>query len=227
VTSERINHDHPSPESYAARDLAALAARWDARAPYWDQELGNPKSHLNEDHAYTRFLREARREISRRRGFCRAHGVVDAGCGTGSVLAEVIGAFAWGIGVDISREMIRIALMKAIPKASFLVGDCFGLSAVCPKAGAVLSRGVLVSHYGPKHGTALLRAGFATLAPGGFFVFDFLNQAARDHNIHAPEDKACFLPQEIREMARRAGFSSVTITAGPERRVLVAAAQRD
>jgi SAM-dependent methyltransferase len=212
-------------EIYARRRLKAIAARWNARAESWDQALEDPACHLNEDDAYRRFTRLVQRLIAQRRRFCATHGVIDAGCGTGLVLGEVISAFTWGIGVDISPKMIRVARAKRLAGARFLVGDCFDLPSLCPKAGAVLSRGVLLSHYGRRQGQAILRAARATLAPGGFLVFDFLSEAARTKQRHAPETKTWFTGAEILSMARRAGYSAVKILGTPNRRVLLLLAQ--
>jgi SAM-dependent methyltransferase len=203
---------------YARRRLKAIAARWDARADSWDLLLQDPACHLNEDDAYGSFTRLVRGLIARRRKFCARHGIIDAGCGTGLVLAEVISAFAWGIGIDISPKMIRAARAKCLARTRFLVGDCFDVASLCPGAGAVLSRGVLLSHYGGKQGQALLQAARRVLVPGGFLVFDFLNEAARTKYRHAPGNKTWFTGEEVRLMARRAGFSHVTILGKPNRR---------
>jgi len=203
-----------------------IAARWDARAESWDRWVGDPDCYLNEDDSYARFMRQARSEIERRRKFCRTHGIIDMGCGTGLVLAEVVAAFAWGIGVDISSEMIRLANAKAIYNTSFQVGDCFRLAEICPPAGVVLSRGVLLSHYGTEAGARLLKAAFDALVPGGFFIFDFLNEAGRSRTSHLPEGKSFFRAQEIRTLARGAGFCSVAVAGRRQWRVLIATAQR-
>jgi SAM-dependent methyltransferase len=210
---------------YARRQLKAIAARWDARADSWDRALEDPACHLNEDDAYCRFTRFVQRLISRRPSFCATNGVIDAGCGTGLVLAEVVAAFAWGIGIDISPKMIRAARAKRLAKTKFLVGDCFDLPSLCPKAGAILSRGVLLSHYGRKQGQAMLCAAHSALVPGGFLVFDFLNEAARTKYQHAPGNKTWFTGNEIQSMALRAGFSIVTILGKPSRRVLLLLAE--
>ncbi len=212
-------------EIYSSRRLKAIAARWDARAESWDRSLEDPDCHLNEDDAYRRFIRLVRSLIARRRQFCSTRGIIDAGCGTGLVLAEVISAFAWGIGVDISPKMIQVARAKHIPGAKFLVGDCFRLPLLCPEAGAVLSRGVLLSHYGREQGQTILHSALAALAPGGFLVFDFLNEAARTKHRHAPENKTWFAGEEIQSMARRAGFSSVKTLGKPNRRALLLLAE--
>jgi SAM-dependent methyltransferase len=214
-----------SREMYRRRELGAIAPRWNARAKSWDHALEDSGCHLNEDDAYLRFIGVVRRRIARRNQFCAGHGVIDAGCGTGLVLAQVVPAFAWGVGVDISPEMVRVARAKNLVKCSFIVGDCFALPSLYPKAGMIVSRGVLLSHYGREHGLALLKAARLALAPSGFIVFDFLNEAARTQQQHAPENKTWFTGEEIKAMARAAGFSNVSISGRPNRRVLILVAR--
>ena len=208
-------------QPYRERQLAAIAARWDERAPEWDRALKDPACHLNEDDGYAHFLREADRCVSRRARYCRGRGLIDAGCGTGLVLAELLPAFEWGIGVDISREMLRAASAKGIARACFLVGDCFRLAELCPKAGAVVSRGVLLSHYGRLQGRALLQSAAEVLLPGGFLLFDFLNELARRNYQHSPEDKTYYTPRQASALARGLGLKTVTVGDEAERRVLL------
>ena len=210
---------------YARQRITAIAARWDARADSWDQSLEDPSCHLNEDDAYCRFTRFVQRLIAQRPRFCAAHGILDAGCGTGLVMAEVVSAFAWGKGVDISPKMVRAARAKRLAKTQFLLGDCFDLPALCPKAGMVVSRGVLLSHYGRKQGQAILSAARFALVPGGFAVFDFLNEAARAKYRHVPENKTWFTGKEIQLMALGAGFRMVSIVGQSNRRVLLLLAE--
>jgi SAM-dependent methyltransferase len=207
---------------YREHQLDAIASRWDARARTWESELESPACHLNEDTAYERFLVQARATITERLDFCAKHGVIDAGCGTGLVLEKVAAAFAWGVGVDLSPEMLRLARQKHVPHASFVLGDCFRLAELCPPAGAVLSRGVLLSHYGLAQGDVLLRAAKAVLVPGGFALFDFLNSTSRGLYAHHAEHKTYFTSAEIASLAHRAGFGRADILGEPERRVLSA-----
>jgi predicted TPR repeat methyltransferase len=231
-TGPRIPPTSPStlppsaPELYAGRHLEAIAARWDAKAQTWDQELADPACHLNEDDAYRRFLATVRGLIRQREEFCAAQGVIDAGCGTGLVLAEVTSSFRWGIGIDLSEQMIRLAAAKAIPNAWFKVGDCFDLPALCPRAGAVISRGVLLSHYGGQLGGTLLRSAYAALVTGGFLAFDFLNEAARIRYRHIPGNKTYYTPAQARLLADRAGLPNPSVLGGEERRILLLVAQR-
>jgi predicted TPR repeat methyltransferase len=204
---------------YSQRRLKVIAARWDARAAQWERDLQDPACHLNEDAAYRRFLQHLRRLVRERGEFCARHGVIDAGCGTGLVLDTVSSAFAWGLGVDISAEMIAVARTKQLENVQFVIGDCFALRSICPKAGAVVSRGVLLSHYGRPQGQALLRAARGILVEGGFLLFDFLNGAARGRHQHVPEHKTWLTAEEVCAMARGAGFSRTRVLGGAERRV--------
>jgi SAM-dependent methyltransferase len=211
---------------YETRDLKAIAARWDAKARNWDRDLTEPACHLNDDQAYERFLRRVNTLIRRNRAFCAATGVIDVGCGTGLVLADVVSSFSWGLGIDLSPKMIRLARARGLARTRFLVGDCFQLPRLCAKAGTVLSRGVLLSHYGPRQAEALLRAAQSTLVPGGFLLFDFLNVTARETQAHAPANKSWFGAEEARTLATRAGLQSVRILGSAERRVCFLFARR-
>ncbi len=210
---------------YVKRNLAAIAERWDARAAAWDRNLRDPSCHLNEDEAYARFLTDVNEILAHRKVFCQANGVIDAGCGTGLVLAEVMSSFAWGIGVDISAGMIRAARSKKLQRVKFIIGDGFHLDAICPKAGVVLSRGVLLSHYGARLGVSLLRSARRALVPGGFIIFDFLNVFGRRHSAHSAKEKHWLTAAQARELGRQAGFSKVNLIGESNQRVRLMLAQ--
>lgn len=89
----------------------------------------------------------------------------------------------------------------------------------------MLSRGVLLSHYGLVQGEALLRAAKAALIPGGFILFDFLNASARTRYAHVAENKTYFVSSEIISLAHRAGFEAANILGELERRVLLLLAE--
>lgn len=215
-----------SAQLYQTRQLRAIAKRWDAKAERWDRELQDPLCHLNEDQAYDRFLGQLFLIIHQRAEFCHQHGAIDAGCATGLVLGSVLSSFAWGKGVDISPRMIHIARSKHISQAEFIIGDCFKLASLCPKAGAVLSRGVLISHYGHAHALDLLRSAHDILVDGGFVFLDFLNLAGRGKHRHVPENKTYFEPESVNELARKAGFRGVRTFAEADRRAGLLLAER-
>jgi SAM-dependent methyltransferase len=227
VKPDPLRNNPSSQAIYEHRRLDTIAARWSAKAATWDSDLEDPACHLNEDHAYGRFLEQLALVIQQRHASCAKQGLIDAGCATGRVLAEVIAHFAWGIGIDISPEMIKFAAAKKLPKARFLVGDCFDLSANCPKAGAIVSRGVLLSHYGHRQAETLLSSARASLVPGGFVFWDFLNGRARGKYQHSPDNKTYFDPEEICGLAIRAGFRTATTPGEPERRAGILLAEGD
>jgi predicted TPR repeat methyltransferase len=199
--------------------MDAVAAHWDAKAADWDANLREAGCHLNEDDAYERFLAQLALVVEQRREFCREQGIIDAGCATGLVLARAADYFAWGIGVDISPRMIELARAKDIAKTTFLVGDCFDLPALCPKAGALVSRGVLLSHYGLGAAETLLRSLQVCLVAGGFLLCDFLNLTSRTRYRHVARNKYYYEGEQVRAVAERAGFRESRICEGPERRV--------
>jgi SAM-dependent methyltransferase len=208
-----------SQELYANRQLKEIAARWDAKASTWDQALSEASCHLNEDEGYQQFLREASGIVSERKTFCSKQGLIDAGCGTGLVLCELAHSFAWALGVDISPQMIAAAERKRIAKASLVIGDCFQLPQICPRAGGIVSRGILVSHYGTEAAEMLLQSARKTLVGGGFALFDFLNKEAKAKAKHAPENKTYFFASELETIARKAGFAHLRILGEQTRRV--------
>ena len=224
VKGRTQNQNLPS-EPYAHRHLDAIAARWNAKAKDWERGVDDPNCHLNEDGAYVRFIDHLEAILRMKRNFCASRGVIDAGCATGLVLAKAIASFAWGVGVDISPNMIEVARSKQIAHAKFFVGDCFKLSSICPKAGAVFSRGVLLSHYGKEQGTELLGSARACLEEQGFILWDFLNAAARPASQHAPKNKAYFESDEVCAMATGAGFRVAKVLGEPERRAQILLAE--
>jgi len=121
--------------------------------------------------------------------------------------------------------MIRTARRKRIPKARFLVGDCFQLAQSCPRAGAILSRGVLLSHYGREQGEALLASARPALVAGGFLMFDFLNKLSIGKHAHSPKGKTYFTAEEMCCVARSAGFRRAKVLGESDRRVLILLAQ--
>jgi SAM-dependent methyltransferase len=219
------NPKAPDSKGYEERQLKVIACRWDAKAADWDGNLEDPLCHLNEDNAYRRFLDEAKKVIHQRRDFCSQNRLIDCGCATGLVLQELVADFAWAVGVDISPQMIRLAQAKQIPNSSFVIGDCFELAACTQPAGAVISRGVLLSHYGRAHSLALLRSAKDALVPAGFLLCDFLNKCSRTRYQHLAEDKTYFDEAEVVGLARKAGFSQAGIIGAAGRRIQLLLAQ--
>jgi SAM-dependent methyltransferase len=199
--------------------------RWDRKAERWDSDLADEHFHLNEDRAFERFLEAADAVVAGRAAFCRGQLLVDLGCGTGLVLAHFLDRFARGVGIDISPRMLAVATRRQLPRAEFLAGNGFELTKHVPAAGAVLSRGILLSHYGPHWAPLLLDQIRRVLCGGGFAMLDFLNAAARRAYASNPENKSYFAPEEATALAQRAGFARASVLGDPGRRVLLLVAE--
>lgn len=215
------------PEDYDPLCLDAVRRRWDQKADRWDADLADEHFHLNEDGAYERFMEVAEAEITRRSEFCRRHTLVDLGCGTGLVLDRFSGRFSAATGVDISPRMLAAAARRKLPRTRLIAENCFDLAAHVAEAGAVLSRGILLSHYGPRWAPVLLDQVRQVLVPdGGFALLDFLNAEARDQYACNPENKSYYRADEMESLGRAAGFRAVSVLGEPKRRVLTLLAGR-
>jgi SAM-dependent methyltransferase len=215
------------PEDYDALRLEVIRSRWDRKADRWDADLADEHFHLNEDGAYHRFLDAADEVVARRAEFCRTLPLVDLACGTGLVLAHFVDRFAGGIGVDISPKMLAAAARRGLARVRLVEASCFDLAKHVAGAGAVLSRGILLSHYGPRWMPLLLQQVLQSLVPdGGFAILDFLNAASRNLYACHPENKTYFHGQQIEAAARQAGFRQVSVVGEPQRRVLTVLAER-
>jgi SAM-dependent methyltransferase len=211
--------DPSEPETYMGLDLDAIRDRWNRKASRWDADLANPLFHLNEDDAYGRFLQTVGAIVSERRDFCRGHGLIDLGCGTGAVLSHLAHRFAWAVGVDISDRMLELAQRRGLPGVSYLCHNCFNIGDLIGRAGAVVSRGILLSHYGEALAIRLLEQVRQLLeGTNGFAVLDYLNEDGRHLHSAYPSNKRAFTADEMRRLATAAGFGRVTALGEPERR---------
>lgn len=223
--SELYGMEPSRPDDYEAGHLDAIRARWDKKAERWDADLADAECHLNEDRAYERFLEAADEIIARRAEFCRTQLLVDLGCGTGLLLAQFGARFAAGLGIDISPAMLHMASQRQLPRTRLIAGDCFELTRHVAAAGAILSRGILLSHYGPLRAPHLLEQVRQSLAPGGFALLDFLNARARSLYPDNPDNKAYYAAEQLADVSRAVGFAGAQIVGEPQRRVLLLALQ--
>jgi SAM-dependent methyltransferase len=209
-------------------DLDRVRSRWDAKARRWDADLADEHCHLNEDGAYERFLDFAAAIVAERADFCRRHLLVDMGCGTAVVLARFIDQFAEGLGIDISHQMLAVAGNKHLPRCSLQEGNGFELGRFVPPggAGAVMSRGILLSHFGPQWAEVLCRQIHQALTGGGFALLDFLNADAREGFASNPDNKAYYSPSALQSLARQAGFSASRVLGEPAHRVRIVLLER-
>lgn len=100
--------------------------------------------------------------------------VVDLGCGSGILAAELLRAGYKAVGVDISAAMLRIARSRA-PEARFVKASLMDFE--IPRCDAVTAIGEVVCYaLDPRASRrqlgALFRRVYAALRPGGVFLFD-------------------------------------------------------
>jgi len=113
----------------------------------------------------------------------RAHGIteghiVELGCGSG-ITARYLVEHGYDVtGIDVSKAMIRLA-REIAPKARFRVASLTRVRV--PRCSAVIAIGEVMTYV--PDGIAALARVFAgvqrALAPGGVFVFDFIESGAR------------------------------------------------
>jgi len=108
----------------------------------------------------------------------RAHGIkdgriVEIGSGTGILARRLIDAGYDVIGIDRSRDMIRLARAKA-PDAIFRLGSL--TRAKIPRCDAAIAIGEVVSYVSASPRPFFTRVHDA-LEPGGLFIFDFMESA--------------------------------------------------
>jgi SAM-dependent methyltransferase len=214
-------------EDYDALRLQVIRERWDQKADRWDADLADQQCHLNQDDAYHRFIEAADAVVAARETFCRAGLLVDLACGTGLVLAHFVDRFGRALGVDISPRMLAAAAARRLPRVELLEASCFELAGRIAPAAAVLSRGILLSHYGQRWAAPLLGQVREVLAPdGGFAVLDFLNVRMRHDYPANPDNKTYFAAEEVLSLAAEAGFRHSSILGEPDRRVLLLLMER-
>jgi len=220
-------------QDYDAVRLQVIRRRWDQKADRWDTDLADPRCHLNQDDAYRRFLDAADAVIATRESYCSGRLLVDLACGTGLVLAHFADRFDRALGVDISPRMLAAAAARRLPRVEWLEASCFELAGRMASAGqgdsagAVLSRGILLSHYGPRWVVPLLVQIREALSPDeGFAILDFLNADSRHDYPANPDNKTYYTAEQILSGAHEAGFRRSSILGEPNRRILMLLAER-
>ncbi len=113
-------------------------------------------------------------QVLRARGI-RAGLVVDLGCGSGIWAARLVSEGYGVLGIDISPAMVRLARRNA-PGARFRVDSL--LTCDLPACDAVTSLGECINYTfdapaGRKPLDAFFARVYASLRPGGVFIFDF------------------------------------------------------
>lgn len=207
------------PVVYASRDIDVIARRWDSKAAQWDSGLENESCHINHGDAYGHFVELGRQFVLERQKLCSTGSLVDLGCGTGSVLAQFSNHFENAIGIDISREMLNVATSKSIRNAEWRLEDVFEGTWSRMRHAAVLSRGILLSHYGNELACLLIEQAVKALTPGGFALFDFLSVEAPEATKTLAPNKTYFCPDWLVDQAKRMGSSGAVVAGSPISRV--------
>ncbi len=208
-----------NPDVYGSRDIVAIARRWDTKAARWDSDLADDACHLNNEGAYRRFLTLARRLVVERREVCAVGSLVDLGCGTGAVLANLSLHFQGCIGIDVSRDMLDVAAAKGIQNAEWRLGDVFEGAWGGRRHAAVVSRGILLSHYGDDLARQLLGHAVGALLPGGFALFDFLSKDAPEGTRMLAPNKSYFRPEWLIDQAKSLGSGNAIVAGSPVARI--------
>ncbi len=208
--SEAVYGMKPSdPALYHKREIAEIARRWDAKAQRWDSDLEDPNCHLNENGAYDRFLHIAEGLCKGRRATCAEGTLLDLGCGTGLVAAHLCRFFRNVVAVDVSSEMLRFGKERGLANVEWLQADAFEGSWVSKRPAAIVSRGVLLSHYGETQGRQLLDLAGSACNDPGFVLVDFLSDNAPSSVLEQTPNKTHFSCCDIRRMADEVGFGKV------------------
>lgn len=208
-----------APDLYGSRNIAAIARRWSAKAARWDSDLEDNTCHLNHEDSYNRFMEIARRLVVERREMCAAGSLIDLGCGTGAVLADLSLHFQRCIGIDVSREMLDVATNKGIGNAVWHLGDVFEGGWGGHRHAAVVSRGILLSHYGGDLARQLLGHTIGALIPGGVALFDFLSEDAPEDTRMLAPNKAYFRPEWLIDQAQHLGSVKAIVDGNPDARI--------
>jgi SAM-dependent methyltransferase len=131
--------------------------------------------------------RDAAPELVRilRRHAIRSARIVDAGCGSGILARHLVGAGYRVHGFDASPAMIRLARRNA-PGARFRVASLAG--ARIPPCDAAIAIGEVISYVGSwRTLVRFFRRVRDALAPGGLFLFDFIESA--DRRTYSPKSR--------------------------------------
>jgi len=106
--------------------------------------------------------------------------IVEAGCGSGILAAQLVAAGYDVLGIDQSAAMIRLARATA-PAARFRVASLAHAS--IPPCRAIIAAGEVITYVGRREASAFIRRAGARLEPGDLFVFDFIESGA--HRTYA------------------------------------------
>ncbi len=222
INKKLYNLDDTEKGFYTKENEISISKRWDQKAKYWEQQLFDKNCHLNRNKEYDYFIKVTKELINKLLSNSRNKAFIDIGCGTGLVSKEIHSYFERGVGIDISAEMIKEAKKKNLKNVSFFKKSLFQLLEDNNKYDLVVSRGILLSHYGLEYLNEFFEIFYHITESGGIVVFDFLNKKAVDEgNYHLPKNKEYFERSTISEYALSWGFRKVDIKGKDTDRVLI------
>jgi len=102
--------------------------------------------------------------------------IVEAGCGSGILAAQLVAAGYDVLGIDQSAAMIRLARANA-PAARFRVASL--AHAAIPPCRAIIAAGEVITYVGRREAGAFFKRVQAALEPHGVLIFDFIESAER------------------------------------------------
>lgn len=209
MDGEKITFDGQPPtdkQKYEAMDLSYIKARWNNRAYNWEQEVNDFSSHLNRGDSYNRFIEILGFVINNMDQSTRKI-LIELGCGTGLVLERFSSLFQQCVGIDISENMLDVARSKKIGNAVFINDNVFDYLCKNAEATMIVSRGVLLSHYGQDLAVKLLELSYNSLKRGGKIFFDMINATDADR----PKQKTAYTANEMVEIAEKIGFKNIRV----------------
>jgi len=207
-------------EFYSKDNELQISKRWDKKAQNWDNQLLDKNTHLNQNKEYDNFIDSSKKIALLFNN--KSDNFLDVGCGTGLVSEALSPYFRNGIGIDISNNMIIEATKKNTPNMNFYKKSLFDLDKnIDGTFNLIVSRGILVSHYGIDYLSEILDKLFILTKENGCVIFDFLNKNTLLDNTHLPKNKEYFLEKTIKEYSLKSGFSKIEINGKNTDRVLI------
>ena len=204
---------------YTKGNEIEISNRWDKKAKYWDKQLETDNIHLNQNEEYDNFIKISKKIAL---SFNHINNLLEIGCGTGLVSKVLSQYVKRGVGIDISSEMILEAKKKNIKNITFYKKSFFDLDKnIDGTFDLIVSRGILISHYGQKYLTEILDIFFTLANDKGCVIFDFLNKDVSIDNVHLPNNKEYYTKKTIKEYALKSGFQRVEIYGNSIDRTLI------
>ncbi len=193
-------------EVFGMTYIQKAESSWDQRASTWDKSLKDPQFYTNLDAGYARFDIFCEKILQNKKIFS----ALDIGCGTGESTRNLIGKAKLVFGIDLSKNMISKAQEK-FKDAIFIKGMGHKLPFADNYFNVVISRGVLVSHFGKALSGRWFLEVQRVLKLNGIFIFDFLNEKYFTKPLEGAH-KTLYTREKLTAMLKQAGFAVEAIS---------------